>query len=110
MFIQNRTMLVEKGNSDKVIARFSQESPIDSMEGLIDISVMVNNKSKENEEVIVVVRWESREDWKNWEKSDAHLQGHRDSRGQGSPSFILSTSVHMYDSQIVKRGKAFANR
>jgi heme oxygenase (staphylobilin-producing) len=101
---------VEKGNSDKVIARFSQESPIDSMEGLIDISVMVNNKSKENEEVIVVVRWESREDWKNWEKSDAHLQGHRDSRGQESPPFILSTSVNMYDSQIVKRGKAFANR
>ncbi|MGF7049625.1 heme oxygenase (staphylobilin-producing) [Paenibacillus sp. DS2015] len=110
MFVQNRTILVEKGNSDKVIARFSKEGPLDHMEGLIDISVMVNKKSKDNEEVVVVIRWESQEDWKNWEKSDAHIQGHRDKRGQESPAFIISTLVNMYESQIVKRGKAYANQ
>ena len=54
LFIMTRTMLIEKGNSDKVIERFSQPGPMDEMEGLIDISVMVNKKSKEQEEVVIV--------------------------------------------------------
>lgn len=69
MFVMTRTMVIEKGNSDKVIARFSQEGAIDQMEGLVDISVMVNRKSQEQEEVVVVIRWESQEAWKNWEKA-----------------------------------------
>lgn len=107
MFVMTRTMLIEKGNSDKVLARFSAESPIDQMDGLVDISVMVNRKSKEHEEVVVIIRWESQEAWKNWEKSDAHIQGHRDNKGQ-PPSFIISTTVNMYDAHVVKKGKAFS--
>lgn len=107
LFIQTRTIVVEKGNSDKVVSRFSGESPLDNMEGLIDISIMVNRKSKEHEEVIVVIRWESQDAWKNWEKSDAHIQGHRDKKSQQPPSYIISTVVNMYDAEIVKRGKAF---
>ncbi|MGG6312762.1 antibiotic biosynthesis monooxygenase [Paenibacillus macerans] len=107
MFVMTRTMLIEKGNSDKVLARFSAESPVDQMEGLVDISVMVNRKSQEYEEVIVVIRWESQEAWRNWEKSDAHIQGHKNSRGQPPPSFIVSTSVNMYEAEVVKKGKAY---
>ncbi|MFD1174712.1 antibiotic biosynthesis monooxygenase [Paenibacillus puldeungensis] len=107
MFVMTRTMIIEKGNSDKVLARFSAESPIDQMDGLVDISVMINRQSKEHEEVIVVIRWESQEAWKNWEKSEAHIQGHRNSKGQQPPSFIISTTVNMYDAQVVKKGKAF---
>lgn len=109
MFVMTRTMIVEKGNSDKVLARFSAESPIDQMEGLVDISVMVNRKSREQEEVVVVIRWESQEAWKNWEKSDAHIQGHKNSQEQQPSAFILSTTVNMYDAQVVKKGKAFLN-
>ncbi|GJM81476.1 heme-degrading monooxygenase HmoA [Paenibacillus sp. HMSSN-139] len=107
MFVMTRTMVIEKGNSDKVLVRFSAESPIDQMEGLVDISVMVNRKSQDQEEVVVVIRWESQEAWKNWEKSDAHIQGHKNSRGQQPPAFILSTTVNLYDAQVVKKGKAF---
>lgn len=106
MFIMTRTIVVEKGNSDKVVARFSGESPMDSMDGLVDVSVMVNRKSKEQEEVVVVIRWESVEAWKNWEKSDAHLEGHRNKQGQQPPEYIISTTVNLYDAEVVKRGKA----
>ncbi|WMT41656.1 antibiotic biosynthesis monooxygenase [Paenibacillus sp. D2_2] len=108
MFIMTRTMLIEKGNSDKVIERFSQPGPMDEMEGLIDISVMVNKKSKEQEEVVTVIRWESEEAWKNWEKSPAHIEGHRQKKGQQPPSYIISTSVNLYNADVVKKGKAFA--
>ncbi|MCL6603543.1 MAG: antibiotic biosynthesis monooxygenase [Paenibacillus sp.] len=105
MFIQTRSIIVEKGNSDKVVERFSAPGPIEEMEGLIDISIMVNKKSKEHEEVLVLIRWESDEAWKGWEKSEAHLQGHRDSRGQEKPAFVVSSTVNMYQVQHVKHGK-----
>ncbi|WP_059050559.1 antibiotic biosynthesis monooxygenase [Paenibacillus senegalimassiliensis] len=109
MFVMTRTMEVEKGSSEKVLERFHAESPIDQMEGLVDISVLVNRKSTEHEEVVVIIRWESQEAWKNWEKSDAHIQGHKNSRGQQPPSHILSTTVQLYDAEVVKKGQAYPN-
>jgi len=106
LFIQTRSIVVEKGNSDKVVERFSAPGPLEEMEGLLDISVMVNKKSKEHEEVIVLIRWASEEAWKNWEKSDAHIQGHRNSRGQEPPAYVLGTTVNMYEVKTVKAGKA----
>ncbi|MFS0869212.1 antibiotic biosynthesis monooxygenase [Paenibacillus xylanilyticus] len=105
MLIQTRSMVIEKGNSDKVLERFSGPTPVVDMPGLIDFSVMVNKKSKEHEEVMVIIRWESEEAWKNWEKSDAHLQGHRNKRGQEKPAYLISTTVNMYEVQTVKTGK-----
>jgi len=106
LFVMTRTIRVEKGNSDKVVARFNEPSPMHEMDGLIDVSVMVNTKSKEEEEVVVIIRWESQEAWKNWEKSDAHIQGHKDNRGKQPPAFVLGTEVKMYEAEVVKRGKA----
>jgi len=109
MFIQLRKIVVVTGNADQVVARFSKESPMNSMEGLIDKTVMVSKLSREEEEVVVMIRWESRDAWKNWEKSDAHLQGHRDKKGQEPPAYIISTKVSMYEVQSVTQGKAFSN-
>jgi heme oxygenase (staphylobilin-producing) len=107
VLIQTRTIVVEKGNSEKVVERFSQESPVEAMEGLIDISILVNKKSKESEEVVVMIRWESEQDWKNWEKSDVHIQGHRQNKGHVTPEYVISSSVNMYETRKIKRGKAF---
>ncbi|MBA9088181.1 heme oxygenase (staphylobilin-producing) [Fontibacillus solani] len=109
MFVMTRAIVVEKGNSDKVVGRFSADSPMHEMEGLVDVSVLVNRKSKEQEEVVVVIRWESVEAWKNWEKSDAHLEGHRKAKesGQQPPEYIISTTVNLYDAEVVKRGRTY---
>ncbi|GGF67742.1 heme-degrading monooxygenase HmoA [Paenibacillus albidus] len=106
MLIQTRSIIVEKGNSEQVVERFSGPGPLYEMEGLIDYTVMVNKRNKEQEEVLVMIRWESEEAWKNWEKSDAHLEGHPKSRGQEKPAYVVSTSVNMYQVQAVKEGKA----
>ncbi|QOS78892.1 antibiotic biosynthesis monooxygenase [Paenibacillus sp. JNUCC31] len=105
MFIQTRVMVVENGHSHKLVERFSVPSPVEEMPGLIDFSVMVNKKSKEHEEVMVLIRWESEEAWKNWEKSDVHIKGHREKRGQEKPEYLISTTVNMYEVQKVKTAR-----
>jgi heme oxygenase (staphylobilin-producing) len=105
MLIQTRTIVVQSGNADQVVERFTQESPMDSFEGLLDKTVMVNKKKQEGqEEVVVMIRWESVDAWKNWEKSDVHIQGHRDSKGKQAPEYVISTTVNMYDVKSVKNG------
>lgn len=106
MLIQTRTIVVQKGNADKVVERFSREGVLDEREGLIDITVMTNKRSKDTDEVVVVIRWESEEAWKNWEKSPEHIQGHRNSRGQTPPEYVVSTTVNMYDVNKVRKGKS----
>ena len=97
MFIQTRTIVVEKGYADKVVERFSQADGLEGREGLLDISIMVNKRSKENEEVLVVIRWASEEAWKSWEKSPEHIQGHRDKKSHQPPDYIINMTVNMYE-------------
>jgi len=105
LLIQTRTIVVQKGFSEQVVERFTQESPMDSMEGLLDKTIMVNKRNKEDqEEVVVMIRWESVDAWKNWEKSDAHIQGHRENKGKPTPEFVISTTVNMYEVKSVKPG------
>jgi Uncharacterized enzyme involved in biosynthesis of extracellular polysaccharides len=65
---------------------------------------MVNRKKQEFEEVVVMIRWNSVEDWKNWEKSDVHIQGHRQKKGESSGEYIISTNVNIYEVAVVKKG------
>lgn len=106
MLIQTRTIVVKPGNAELVVERFTKESPMDQMPGLLDKTVMVNRRKQEdNEEVVVMIRWESVDAWKNWEKSDVHIQGHRDKKGSAPPEYVVSTTVNMYD---VKAHKVIA--
>lgn len=105
MLIQTRTIVVQKGKADLVLERFTKESPMDVMEGFIDKTVMVNRRKQEDvEEVVVMIRWRSVEDWKNWEKSDAHIQGHRQNNGKPKPDYMISMAVNMYDVKAMKEG------
>ncbi|WP_042169288.1 antibiotic biosynthesis monooxygenase [Paenibacillus gorillae] len=97
MLIQTRTITVHPGNADKVVERFSQPGPLDGREGLIDRTIMVNKWNTEQEEIVVIIRWESEDAWKSWEKSPEHIQGHRDRRGETQPEYIIDTVVNMYE-------------
>jgi len=97
MLIQIRSFIVEPGHGDQLVERFSSQGLVDKMKGFIDRTVMVNRRAKEQEEVVILIRWESADDWKNWEKSPEHIAGHREKRGKEQPSFIISSSVQMYD-------------
>ncbi|MFX3631394.1 MAG: antibiotic biosynthesis monooxygenase [Candidatus Pristimantibacillus sp.] len=104
MLIQTRTIVVQKEQVELVLERFSKDSPMDAMDGLIDKTIMVNRKKQEYDEVVVMIRWRSIEDWKNWEKSDVHIQGHRQKRGNPAPDYIISTAVNMYEVKAIKEG------
>jgi heme oxygenase (staphylobilin-producing) len=104
VFIQMRSILVETGNSQTVVDNFSKEGHIDGMEGLIDIHIMVNRKAKDSEEVVIMIRWESEEAWKNWEKDPVHIAGHRNRRNEEGPTYIIDSSVNMYNVHKIKEG------
>ncbi|MEK3881371.1 antibiotic biosynthesis monooxygenase [Paenibacillus sp. PL2-23] len=97
MFIQLRTIVVEPGNAEQVMERFGTSGHIDTMPGLIDRTVMLAAKTKDSEEVIAMIRWESEEAWKNWEKDPVHIAGHREHRGEAPPSYVISSTVKMYN-------------
>ncbi|TWD96423.1 heme oxygenase (staphylobilin-producing) [Neobacillus bataviensis] len=103
MFVQLRKITVAEGNAEKVIKQFSGEGMIEKQEGIIDVSVMEKKVRKGDEEVIVMIRWESEEYWKQWEKSEAHIANHKANLGKPKPEFILNTEVGKYEVKTVKQ-------
>lgn len=82
MFIQIRKWIVTEGNTDKIIERFKKKpdqgpSLMEQREGFLGRELMVKNVRRGEEEVLMIVRWESEEAWKSWEKSPEHIAGHK---------------------------------
>lgn len=102
MFIETKTITVKEGTSDLVVQRFSGEGVIEKFEGFIDLSVLVKKVRRGDEEVVVMIRWESEAAWKNWETSEEHLEGHRQSRGKPKPEHIIKSEHALYDVKASK--------
>lgn len=102
MFVQMKKFTVTEGNAHHLVEKFSQKGIIDEQPGIIDITVMVKKVRRGNEEVILQICWESEQDWKNWEKSEAHIAGHKASRGKPKPEFILETEGSLYHVETIK--------
>lgn len=96
MFIQLKTMTVTEGNAEKMVERFAGDGIIEQQQGFKDLSVLKKKGRSGNEEVIIMIRWESESDWKAWETSDVHLAGHRANRGKPTPSFIVASRQEVY--------------
>ncbi|MDF2683891.1 MAG: antibiotic biosynthesis monooxygenase [Brevibacillus sp.] len=103
MFVQVRKTVVTEGNADKIVSRFSGEGLIEKQEGFIDSTVLVKKGSRGDEEVMVIVRWESEAHWKQWEKSDAHIAGHKANLGKPKPEYIVSSEGGLYEVKSVKK-------
>ncbi|MGM7634299.1 antibiotic biosynthesis monooxygenase family protein [Bacillus sp. Hm123] len=97
MFIETKTFTVKEGTSDLVVQNYTGEGIIEKFDGFIDLSVLVKKVRRGDEEVIVMIRWESEQDWKNWETSEEHLAGHRASRGKPKPDHIINVTHGVYD-------------
>lgn len=82
MFVQIRKWIVTEGNADKIIERFSKKtgqgpSMLEQREGFIGRELLVKNVRRGEEEVVMIIRWESEDAWKAWEKSPEHIAGHK---------------------------------
>ena len=107
MFVQMRKWVVTEGNSDKVIERFTRRknpdkpSLLESREGYIGREILVKKVRRGEEEVMMMVRWESEEAWKAWEKSPEHIAGHKAKIAAGNPKpelpdYVISTDRGLY--------------
>lgn len=105
MFIETITIHVTEGSSEKIVERFSQEGPLEKAEGFIDMSILAKDQRRGDEEVIILIRWESKEAWKNWEKSEPHLEMHRKSRGKPKPEYVINRQHHVYEVKATKTGR-----
>ncbi|GGE63567.1 antibiotic biosynthesis monooxygenase family protein [Priestia taiwanensis] len=97
MFIETKTIVVTEGHSDIIVKHFTGEGHIEKFEGFIDLSVLVKRVRRGDEEIIIMIRWESEEAWKGWETSEIHLEGHRQSRGKPKEDYVVSSSHAVYD-------------
>ncbi|MEH7343324.1 antibiotic biosynthesis monooxygenase [Bacillus sp. JJ1532] len=102
MFYQIKQMVVKEGFSDTVVERFSGEGLIEKQPGFVDLQVLVKNVRRGDEEVLVLVRWETEKDWKNWEKSPEHIAGHRAKAGKSKPDYIIESSQNVYTVAVSK--------
>ena len=82
MFVQIRKWTVTEGNSGKILERFRRNpnqgpSLLEQREGFISRELLVKNVRRGEEVVVMIIRWESEEAWKAWEKSPEHIAGHK---------------------------------
>ncbi len=100
MFVQMRKMVVKEGNADQVVKRFSGEGIIERQDGFSDLSVIVKKVRRGDEEVII--NW-SEAYLKQWEKSEAHIAGHKANLGKPKPEYIVSSEGSLYEVKAIKK-------
>ncbi|WP_102347570.1 antibiotic biosynthesis monooxygenase [Bacillus sp. Marseille-P3661] len=103
MFVQMKKTVVTEGHAEQVVQRLSKEGLIEKQEGFIDATVMVKKVNRGDEEVVVLISWESEEYWKKWEKSDAHIAGHKAKLGQPKPDYFISSESGRYEVKAIKK-------
>lgn len=100
MFVQIKRMVVTEGHAHKIVERFGAKkdgpSLLEQQPGFIDKQVLVKKVRRGDEEVLIMVRWESEEAWKNWEKSPEHIAGHKANAGKPKPNFIIESGQNVY--------------
>jgi heme oxygenase (staphylobilin-producing) len=97
MFVQMKRIFVKEGYSGQVVERFSKRGGLlEQQPGFIDKQVLAKKVRRGDEEVLVMISWESEEDWKNWEKSPEHIAGHKAKRGTPKPDYIIESSQDLY--------------
>ena len=85
MFYQVKELTVKEGTSDLVVQRFSGTGLIEQQPGFLSKEVLVKKVRRGKETVLVLIKWQSEQDWKNWEKSPEHIAGHKKKAKEGTP-------------------------
>lgn len=105
MFVQMKKFIVTEGSSKLLVEKYEKPSIVENQDGFVERRVLVK-KGRGDEEVLVLVTWESEEHWKKWEKSDAHIAGHKVKLGQPKAEYILSKESSKYEVKVVRPADA----
>ncbi|MFC5699705.1 heme oxygenase [Cohnella faecalis] len=100
MVIVTNVSQITKGNGEKLIERFNRVGKVEGMKGFLGLEVMLTENTKEYDEVTVSTRWESREDFQLWTRSEAFRESHSH---REKPDYILSNKIVYYDVKVVRQ-------
>jgi len=99
MIIVTNTSQITKGEAHKLIERFDKVGKVEYMDGFLGLEVHLTENTKEYDEVSVVTRWNSRDDFAAWTKSEAFRESHAH---RSTPEYIISNKISFYEVKIVR--------
>ncbi|WP_042170740.1 heme oxygenase [Paenibacillus gorillae] len=99
MVIVTNVSKITKGNGEKLIERFNKVGKVEGMEGFLGLEVMLTENTKEYDEVSVVTRWESKENFQAWTRSEAFRESHQHRK---TPDYIIDNKIQFYEVKIVR--------
>ncbi|WP_053374204.1 heme oxygenase [Paenibacillus sp. FJAT-27812] len=97
MIIVTNTSHITKGNGDKLIERFDRIGKVEAMEGFLGLEVLLTQNTADYDEVSVVTRWNSKDDFKAWTKSEAFRESHSHRK---TPDYIISNKITFQEVKI----------
>lgn len=100
MVIVTNVSHITKGNGDKLIERFNRTGKVEEMEGFLGLEVMLTENTKEYDEVTVSTRWENKEAFQKWTRSEAFRESHSH---REKPEYILSNTINFYEVKVMRQ-------
>lgn len=100
MVIVSNVSQITKGSGEKLIERFDRVGKVEGMKGFLGLEVMLTENTKEFDEVTVSTRWETKEDFQAWTRSEAFRESHSHRQ---MPAYILSNKIVTYDVKVVRQ-------
>ncbi|TDF91736.1 heme oxygenase [Paenibacillus piri] len=99
MVIVTNTSQITKGNAHKLIERFDKVGKVEYMEGFLGLEVLLTENASEYDEVTVSTKWNKKEDFQAWTRSEAFRESHAHRQ---IPDYIISNKISFYDVKIVR--------
>ncbi|WP_231710840.1 heme oxygenase [Gracilibacillus suaedae] len=99
MIIVTNRSKITKGNGEKLIERFNKIGKVEYMDGFLGLEVLLTQNTPDYDEVTVFTRWESKDDFKNWTKSDAFRTSHRKKE---IPEYIIDNDISYYEVKVTR--------
>jgi len=98
---------VKKGYADQGVEKFEKRGEVLGFAGFLGIEIMVTEQNKDYEDVPILTRWESKDHFMNWVKSDVFKKVH--TKENIRPDFILGNKVVKYKVKLSKQPESIAN-
>lgn len=94
MFIEVKNIVTKPGFGEKQAEMFTKGSIVSEQPGFVRLEAGYKTYP-DKDDVIVIIYWNSQDDYLNWKKSDAHLAGHK--KRKGVPEHILERSSRSFE-------------
>ncbi len=94
MFVEMKNIVTKPGFGQMQAEKFTKGSIVSEQEGFVKLEAGYQTYP-DRDDVLVLIYWNSFDDYRNWKKSDAHLAGHKNQKG--TPEHILERSSRSYN-------------